>query len=92
MDLFSFRFMIVPICEDSHWFMAIINRMDLVEQKMQDHIKKCIAKHSVMDTKVLKNLSGAHLENISKYPRINSVEDEEDFSTDEDDEDEDYRM
>lgn len=30
-DLFRNRFLIVPICENSHWFMAIVNRMDLVE-------------------------------------------------------------
>jgi Ulp1 family protease len=45
-DLFKFRFLIVPICENSHWFMAIINRMDLVEAHMQEHIQKCYRKES----------------------------------------------
>ena len=43
-DLFRNRFLIVPICENSHWFMAIINRMDLVEKHMKAHIDACLSK------------------------------------------------
>lgn len=40
-DLFKNRFVILPMCENSHWFMAVINNMDKVAEQMRAHIVHC---------------------------------------------------
>ena len=48
-DLFAKEYILVPICQDQHWTLAIICRPYLVEKVMNEHIAKC--KQSLLQPK-----------------------------------------
>ena len=41
MDLFSKKYLMIPICENEHWSLAIICNPQLIEKPMFEHIEKC---------------------------------------------------
>lgn len=40
-DLFQKNYILIPICQDQHWTLAIVLRSHLIEKEMKDHITKC---------------------------------------------------
>ena len=43
-DLFQKEYILVPICQDQHWTLAIILRSHLIEDEMKAHIVNCKTK------------------------------------------------
>lgn len=40
-DLFTKEYILVPICQDQHWTLAVICKPHLIEKLMRDHIAEC---------------------------------------------------